>query len=165
MKNIKLLTTTFFILFLISQTFSQEYKSAIGLRFGYPTSLSYKMFLNEKTAIEGFVGLRSYGFGSSFNVGAAYLLHNPITSVDGLSWYYGGGAAAYIYSYDTGFADGGSLGLGLSGYLGLEYTFKDIPLSLSTDWAPTFFLGGGAAGFAGGYGALSARYVLGRDGK
>lgn len=160
MKTTKLLIC-FFLIAISSSLFSQSYNSAIGLRFGYPTAVSYKTFLSEKNAIEAFVGFRSYGFGSFININAAYQIHNPIASVDNLSWYYGLGAGAYLYSYDAGVVDDGSFGIGVSGYLGLDYKFDNIPLNLSADWVPTFFLGGGYYnGFGGSYGALSARYIL-----
>jgi hypothetical protein len=46
------------------------------------------------------------------------------------------------------------------GVIGLDYKFSEIPLNLSVDWMPTYFLGGYIGGFGGGYGSLSARYVL-----
>jgi hypothetical protein len=163
----KFFTLLFFVVLgFSSQLSGQAYKSAIGLRFGYPTSVSYKTFLNEKAAVEAFAGIRSWGFGSAINVGAAYQLHTPIASVEGLDWYYGAGAGAWLYTYDSGFTNDGSFGIGLSGYLGLQYTFANIPLTLSSDWAPTLFLGGGYYnGFGASYGAFSARYILNRGGK
>lgn len=139
---------------------AQNYKSAIGLRLGYPVSVSYKHFLNEKGAIEAFAGYRGFvGYGW-FNIAALYEHHTPISSVEGLSWYAGGGAAAYFWSYNAGFAGGSSTSFGLLGTLGLDYKVKDIPLNLSIDWMPTIFLNGYGNGFYGGYGALSGRYIF-----
>jgi hypothetical protein len=42
----------------------------------------------------------------------------------------------------------------------LDYKFPDTPLNLSLDWAPTFFIGGYDANFAGSLGSLAVRYVL-----
>ncbi len=146
--------------------FAQPFKSAIGLRFGYPTSVSYKTFISESNALEFFGGIRSWGFGSAINIGGAYQIHKPISSVEGLEWYYGAGAGAWIYTYDSGITNDGGFGLGVSGYLGLQYTFDNIPLTLSSDWVPTFFLGGGYYnGFGAANGAFAARYILGREGK
>ncbi|MDX2067050.1 MAG: hypothetical protein SFV55_01425 [Haliscomenobacter sp.] len=50
---------------------AQAYNSAIGLRLGYPTSVSYKKFLTESNAIEIFAGYRGYSFYNWFSVGAA----------------------------------------------------------------------------------------------
>ncbi len=74
----------------------QNYKSAIGLRLGYPISVSYKTFISEPGAIEVFAGFRSWNYYSWFNVGALYQHHFAITSVEGLDWYVGGGASAYF---------------------------------------------------------------------
>ncbi len=146
--------------FFASVSQAQEYKTAIGLRLGSPLSVSYKTFVSEKGAFEGVAGFRSFSGYSWFNVGAYYQIHNPIQSVSGLQWYYGAGANVYFWSYDAGFVGDGSTSIGISGVLGLDYKFADIPLNVSVDWIPTFFLNGYGNGFAGGYGALAARYTL-----
>ncbi len=142
----------------------QDYKSAVGLRFGYPLSISYKTFINEKAALEGIVGFRSYAYYSWINVGAFYQHHMAINSVDGLAWYLGGGANVYLWSYDNTYYpnnDYASTSFGISGVIGLDYKFKDIPLNLSVDWMPTVIIGGEfLGGFGGSYGGLSARYIL-----
>jgi hypothetical protein len=142
---------------------AQSYNSAVGLRFGYPTSVSYKKFLNDSKAIEAYAGLRSWSGYSYVSLNAALQFHKPIESVQNLSWYWGAGAGAYIWSFDSGFpgADDGSFGLALQGYLGLDYKISSAPVNLSLDWVPSFFLTGYGNGFGGGYGGLSARYVLG----
>ncbi len=142
-----------------------SYKSAIGLRFGVPLSVSYKHFISDPGAIEVFAGFRNYGAGAYnygwFNVGALYQYHKPIPSVEGLKWYFGGGAAAYFWHYDSGFSDAGSnTSLAILGNLGLDYKFEGVPLNLSVDWVPAFFVNGYGSGFGAGYGALSARYTL-----
>lgn len=160
MKTITKALTLFFALTITTQVaFSQSYNSAIGLRFGYPTSVSYKKFFKEDLAFEGIVGFRGYTGYSWINIAAAIQKHNAISSTEGLSWYYGAGAGVYLYSYDFVTTES-STGFGIQGYLGLDYKFADIPLNLSVDWVPTFFLAGYGSGFGGGYGGLSARYVL-----
>ena len=143
---------------------AQDYRSAVGLRFGYPLSVSYKTFLTETNAVEAYVGFRGYGSASWFSINAAYQIHNDIESVEGLQWYYGGGAGAQFWSYD--FDDASSTTFSLAGYLGLQYTFVDAPVSLTVDWVPTIFLGNSLYNsfntFGGAYGALGARYTLGR---
>ncbi len=141
------------------------YKTSVGLRFGYPLSVSLKHFLNEKNALEGFIGYRRWSvYASDFRVGGLFLVHNPITSVEGLQWYYGGGATAIFWNYDDLFYandDYGSLNVGIMGEIGLDYKFAGLPLNLSVDWVPTFVIGRGAYdGFRADAGALSARYTL-----
>ena len=139
---------------------AQDYNSAVGLRFGYPLSVSYKMFLNEANAIEAYAGFRNWAFYREVRINGAYLIHNELESVERLKWYYGAGAGVAIFSYDTGYiGDDGGVGLTISGYLGVEYTLDGTPVSFSLDWVPSFYLGG-VGGFGAGYGALAARYVL-----
>lgn len=146
------------------RTDAQDYKSAIGLRLGYPVSLSYKTFISEPGAIEGVLGFRGYSYYSWLNLSAFYQHHFPITSVDGLKWYVGGGASVYYWNYDNDFYpnnDFNSISFGIHGVIGLDYKFANIPLNLSLDWIPTVGFGGEfLGGFGGSYGALSVRYVL-----
>lgn len=139
-----------------------NYTSAIGLRLGYPLSASYKHFISDPGAIEVFAGFRGYSGYSWFNVGALYEHHKPIESVEGLQWYFGGGASAYFWSFNNGFLNDGAsnTSFAILGALGLDYKFANAPFNLSVDWVPTFFVNGYGNGFGGGYGALSARYVL-----
>ena len=154
---------TLLMLFFMGISFgnAQEYKSAIGLRLGYPLSASYKTFISETAAIEGVAGFRSFSGYSWFNVGGYYQIHKELGSTKGLQWYYGAGANLYFWSFDSGFGGGSSTtSIGLSGVLGLDYKFSEAPLNISVDWIPTFFINGFGNGFSGGYGALAARYVL-----
>ena len=153
MKNLFLILIIFLGGIVTSQ--AQNYNSAIGLRLGYPNSVTYKHFVSESNAIELYGGIRRF-FGSSLiNINGAYQIHTPIESVDNLQWYYGAGAG-------VGLGDGFT-SISLSGYIGLDYKFDDLPLALSIDYVPTYFLGSSSLNFQGGYGNLAARYILGGD--
>ncbi len=159
----KLIFTLMFVFVCLFAAHSQNYKSAVGLRLGVPVSASFKHFINEKGAVEVFLGYRNWTFGSWFNVGGLYEHHLPITSVEGLQWYFGGGLAAFFWNYDNflGSDEFGSTSVGVVGALGLDYKFANAPVNLSIDWLPLFYLGNGYYdGFSGGYGALSVRYTL-----
>lgn len=164
MKIRKIALIVAFVIGCIFAAQAQNYNSAIGLRLGVPLSISYKHFLNENGAIEVFGGFRSYSGYGWFNVGGLYQYHKPIPDLDGLSWYFGGGAAAFFWNYDNNFAfgdnDDSSFSLGLLGNLGLDYKFENAPINLSVDWVPIFFVNGYGSGFGGGYGAFAVRYVL-----
>lgn len=161
MKKICLLFSMLFVMAIVSKSQAQAYDKAIGLRFGVPLAASFKFFISEPGAIEIYAGYRNYSFGYNyFNLGAMYQHHKPISGVDGLSWYIGGGAAVWFFSYDF-VTDEGGTGIAINGALGLDYKFADAPINLSVDWLPTFQLSGYGNGFAAGYGALAARYVLG----
>ncbi len=158
----KLIFTLFLTTSCIFAAYSQSYKSAIGLRLGYPLSISYKHFINERGALEGLLGFRGYSFYRSVNVGLTYQYHSPIDGVDGLKWYAGGGVLATFWSFDKDFFydNQSNVNIGIAGVLGLDYKFADAPLNLSIDWMPVFGFTGYRDGFYGGYTALSARYIL-----
>ncbi len=140
---------------------SQSYQSAIGARLGVPFAASYKMFISEPGAIEVFAGFRGYSVGYSWlSINGAYEHHFPISSVENLSWYAGGGAGVQFWTWKNNVALDGNTSISVMGILGLDYKFADIPLNLSLDWMPTFFVNGYLSGFGGGFGSLSARYVL-----
>ena len=164
MKKIVLLFSMLFILAITNEMKAQDYKSAIGLRFGYPVSISYKTFLSESNALELYLGYRGYsGIYGYWTLGGLYEFHKPIADVEGLSWYYGFGASVQFFTYDedywSGLEDEGAIGVGLSGVIGLDYKFPSAPVNLSLDFVPTFRLGGWDDGYYS-WGALSARYVL-----
>lgn len=167
MTRLRLFVLTLFCCGLaFSSLQAQDYQKAIGLRLGYPASISYKMFLNSSNnALEVFLNYRSqnvftYGY-TRIGAGAGYQVHNDISSVDGLQWYYGGGASVYFFNYDNEFFDDeANLSLGIQGYLGLDYKFEGAPVNLSLDWVPTFFIGGYGNGFGADNGALAVRYTF-----
>jgi len=143
---------------------AQNYKFAAGLRLGYPTSATIKLFVSDKHALEVYAGTRGYTSSRWTNVSGAYQVHsNPIDGLGGLKWYTGVGGSVFFWSFDDGFlGDFASTSYGLQGYLGLEYVFDDIPLSISVDWIPTYFLGDGVSitGFDVDYGTVGVRYII-----
>jgi hypothetical protein len=151
------------LLLIASAGQAQDYKSAIGGKVGYGLIASYKTFLNESSAIDIFGGIRWGGIAA----GAYYLKHTPISSVDRLQWYWGFGGSFTTWDYGVPSLDN-YYELGISGVLGLDYSFDDLPLNVSVDWAPTFVVAdswdytGSYNRFRSGYGALSVRYILNR---
>jgi len=115
---------------------AQDYKTGIGLRGGYPSGVTVKHFFAQKSAVEGVL---SFGWGG-IGITGLYQLHNQIPDAPGLKWYYGFGA-----HFATADADksnpfennyGSTVFLGADGVIGLEYTFKDAPISLNLDVLP-----------------------------
>jgi len=145
---------------------AQDYKSAVGIRLGSPWAASYKTFISESSALEGYVGFRSWFGYSNISLNGAYQVHKDIESVDGLQWYFGGGGGVELYRYRN--FDEGNTVFKISGYLGLQYTFADTPISATVDWVPSFVFGDSlfginTTGFRAGYYNLGVRYVLGRQ--
>lgn len=142
-----------------------NYQSALGVRLGRPLSVSYKFFLDgSNRAVELYSGFRPFRRYRWFSVNGAYLVHNEVEEVNRLLWYYGGGAGIQFWNYDFD-NDFGRTSLSVSGYLGLEYTFRDEPFSLSLDWVPTLFLGTFDDDYRSlgyGYGSLGIRLLLDR---
>lgn len=142
------------------------YKSAIGIRAGYPPAASFKQFVSDQGAIEAFAGF--FPFGSYYRyvtLGATYQHHFPIGSIEGFQWYIGGGAAIQIWAYDNDpIYDGlNNFFPGVVAVGGVDYKFSQIPLNVSADVMPTFLIGGdlyrGLSHFRGG-GGVSARYTF-----
>jgi hypothetical protein len=90
----------------------------------------------------------NYHASTPVSIQAHYLFHKDIKSVNNLQWYWGVGAQFRIqnYYFDYRFKIQGDpnwyyavgekvtdLDIGVDGVLGLEYTFKDIPLSVFGD--------------------------------
>lgn len=139
-----------------------DYTSAIGVRLGYPFSVSYKQFLSSQNAVELFAGFRSFTGYSWVNIGGLFQRHAVLTDdVPGLQWYFGGGVGVYFWNYKFSiYDDESNFSFGILGNLGLDYKFESAPVNLSLDWVPAFFVNGFGSGFGGGYGALAIRYTL-----
>lgn len=163
MKKIIIALTMILCFAGINNMQAQNYKSAVGAKLGWGLIGSYKTFLSESNALEVFAGFRWSGLGA----GAFYQIHKDINEVDNLQWFIGGGASVTTWSY--GFTGLGSYAeVGLHFDIGLEYTFTDIPLNVSLDYAPGFVVfdtwdyTGTYSRLRLGYGSLTARYILKR---
>lgn len=164
MKNLQCILALLVIFLMTMDSQAQSYKSATGARLGSPLSASYKVFLNETGAFEGIASFRGYSGYSWFSVSGAYQIHKPLKTgdVDGLNYYFGAGAGAYFWNFSNDFLKGANTTYGVQGYLGLDYTFKDIPVNITVDWIPTYFFNGFSSGFGGGFGSVGVRYIIAR---
>ena len=130
------------------------YKQAIGARVS-PThqeyelfSGSYKFFVTDPGAIElnlGFGGKRYPVPGESRDKNApgisfsgTYQHHFDIKPVDGLRWFIGGGGVLYNIASDYDRYKGFGAGVYPTG--GIDYKFNKIPLNLTADVRPTFYV-------------------------
>ncbi|MEM9919596.1 MAG: hypothetical protein AAF990_15970 [Bacteroidota bacterium] len=162
MKRLILALPITLLLLVATSAEAQIYTTAVGARLGYPLSASIKHFVNESVALEGYVGLRNWRTYRWANISGAYLVHKPFPDVDNLQYYFGGGGSIYFWNYKEDFIgdNDASISFGLQAYLGLDYTFDDVPISITLDWIPTLFLNGFGSGFGGRYGSLGVRYIL-----
>jgi hypothetical protein len=138
-----------FSVFLAFAANAQMYQTSVGLRMGYESGLTLKHFVGEKTALEGIL---SFGWYRSMTVTGLYEVHNEAFDIEGLLWYYGGGAHAALGNRNVT-----SFVAGIDGILGLEYTFRDFPVDLSVDWKPAIDIVGNFWPFIGST-ALTVRY-------
>jgi hypothetical protein len=123
-------------LFLFAKTasFAQEYKNAIGGRFGVANGVTFKTFLNGNDALDLILSFRSNKNSSSFRLTGLYEVHAPINNAAGLKWFYGGGGS--IGSFKDKDTDKDDLAVSLDGVLGLDYKFNAVPINISLDWKP-----------------------------
>lgn len=160
------------LLFASITLMAQNFDSAVGARLGFPAAASYKVFINETDAIEGYGGIRFRRDFNEIRVAGAYQVHSSFNleaEWAPLQWYYGAGASVGFIKTDVNFIvpNGGSVrsvSLGINGYIGLQYTFNDIPLEIILDWIPTINIGSSnlLRSFVGNNGGIGIRYILNR---
>ena len=145
----------FLALFIFSQkTHAQSYSSAAGLHLGWFFTGTYKKAVNDGLYLDLFAGFPSYG-GNYLIVGGNIEFHKELEGIDELYYYYGGGANAI--------AGSGFFTFGITGILGLDYKFEEIPLNMSLDWMPGFYFGKYFGGFDVRGGGISVRYILSQN--
>ncbi len=142
---------------------AQSYRTAVGLRLGAPTAVSLKRYVGEQSAFEIQVGSRRLFDVRLFTISPSFQLHQSLNLsqpvLSDMKWYWGLGGSILFVNVDGGFSSNPFYSV--DAYVGLEYTFDDIPLSLTVDWVPRVFLGElRPANFGLGYGALGVRYLL-----
>jgi hypothetical protein len=156
-------TAIIFLLFFsgIFYATAQDYRTGLGFRFGGPTGINAKYFLNSNTAIDGTLGFWEY-YGTGISLTGLYEIHKSLNPKN-LRFYYGGGLHMGVWNgefYRINQYYGGSF-FGIDGVLGLEYAVKELPLAISIDWNPRmtfYFIGGAWPQFA--YVGLTARYTV-----
>lgn len=113
---------------------AQTNDKAIGLRGGWGTELSYQQPLSGSTRLEVDLGLPGWKYSGIVLSG----IHQWVMNIDGgLDWYAGLGGQVGSIRWDKNESSG--IGLGLAGQIGIEYNFP-IPLQMSLDWRPTWYL-------------------------
>ncbi len=142
---------TVLILFLTTSFFSQNYKMALGFKGGYPGygSLNAKKSISNSDYLEASIGgFGRYPYNVGFNVQIDYERMQALE--EGFSFYYGGGVLLGLTS--------SIFHLAPKALLGLEYNFEDLPLNISIDTGPYFFIAPNI-GFIWG-GGLALRYAI-----
>jgi len=122
--------------------FRTPYKTSLGIRLGGTSGATVKHFFRPATAVEGILGT----FGNGFSVTGLVEKNAQAFDVEGLNWYYGGGAHIAFYNgnryhwmegRNIHYRDNNDVGLGINGIIGLEYILPDdIPVAFSLDLKP-----------------------------
>ena len=136
---------------------SQEIsKNVLGLRLGdnngFGTEISYQRGLSDNNRIEANLGWRNNKSISAFKLTGIY---QWVWEIDNnFNWYAGAGAGLGSWSN----SDSNGSFVYISGNVGIEYNFEEVPIQLSLDYRPEF---GGHGYFNNNYGsdiALGIRY-------
>jgi hypothetical protein len=119
----------------------QDYGTALGFRFGTGAGVTIKHFISRNSAIEGLLLTRWSGF----ELTGLYEVHHEAFDTERLKWLYGGGA--HLGFYDGNRVEWGDPGyayniFGIDGIIGLEYSFREVPINLGLDLKPALnFIG------------------------
>lgn len=137
---------------------AQQYQTGVGFRFGFDNGVTVKHFIADKNAIEGILSFYREGL---LITGLYEIQNNKAFKVEELDWFYGAGGHLGFWGDDhSPYEDDHSSTtvLGIDGIIGVEYVFKEAPISLSLDFKPILNL----IGDAGVYGNLgfSVRYTI-----
>lgn len=150
--------TTILLSFILINTlvFSQDYKTAIGLKGGYPGfgSLNAKHFISENSALEAtFGGISRENYGNGAFAILDYEIQHSLES--SFSWFYGGGG---LLGFTTNKEGTTTLQLGINSTIGIEYTFEEVPINCSLNMGPLIFISPEVRFNWGG--GLSIRYAI-----
>lgn len=154
-KNLKVVFIAILFISISGLSHAQE----LGIRFGSNWG--------NNAAIDAIFGAGKYSrihadlsFGGGVSAEALWdFVYLPVGG-DEFNWYAGVGVSTFLgtsnkYDYNSSFQ------LGIPGEIGLEYQFRNAPLSLSIDWRPVFVLVQKTQLNAGEFG-LNFRFVFGR---
>lgn len=113
----------------------------LGVRFGggqgYGAELSTMWGLGGNR-LEADLGWSTGDHHSSFSLTGVYQWTGEIGS--GFGWFAGVGARLAMWSWESGYGSGSDFALALAGQAGVEYNFSAIPIQLTLDIRPAFYL-------------------------
>ncbi len=128
---------TVFTLLMIACSFSvlAQYKAAVGIRFHGGPAVTAKFNTGGNTAAEALLS----GFGRGLKGTLLYEIHQSAFGTNQWRWYYGFGGHMGAAPKRRGYEPlGTEFHVGADGILGIEHTFREIPINLSADWKPEF---------------------------
>lgn len=156
-RLIYLLLVTVCFVFANTEIKAQNYKNAIGGRFGTANGITFKTFGAGNAAWDLIANFRDTKAYSTFRFTALYEIHNNFTGAPGLQYYYGGGGTVGTYKFKSN--DEKDIYVSADGVLGLDYKFDGAPINVALDWKPALELKPDTEFDAEGFG-LSIRYTF-----
>lgn len=136
MKRVLLLIATFVTI----GSFANA-QNALGVRLGggqgYGAELSWQTGLGGNR-LEMDLGLRSDDHFTAFNLYGIYQWTGTIAG--NLGWFAGVGDCLGYWNWEHGYDGDGNIALAAVGQAGLEYNFQAVPIQLSLDIRPKFYI-------------------------
>lgn len=111
------------------------YKNAIGARGALGAEVSYQRYVAPANRLEATLGINKYGFCAELTHQWMFEISSGAPGV--WQWYAGAGAGLGVWNskdVEAGFC------LGVLGQVGIEYSFAKVPLMLSLDYRPGFYV-------------------------
>jgi hypothetical protein len=154
--------TLLFAFLLLGTVFAQAQdisKNALGLRLGdndgFGGEVSYQRGLSSETRLEVDLGWRNSNHVDAIKIAA---LHQWVWNIDGaFNWYAGVGGGLASWSVEKKYGNDSGTAIFGAGDIGIEYNF-DVPIQLSLDFRPEFYLNDDFRDDIGADIALGIRY-------
>jgi hypothetical protein len=145
MKHL-LLISGFFIISCVA--FSQEFKYAAGIRAGYTGGVEFRVYSDDLNSYKFLLGAREGG--AAFHAIKEFHRPNLFSFTDQLNFVYGAGVhmgyerwnQQYYNYYTNYYIKHTAFIAGIDGLAGLEYIFREVPVSLGFEVKPFFDLFG-----------------------
>ncbi len=138
MKKIIIAIVAVFAMSTVASAQIQDLGVRLGGGQGYGAELS-TMWGMGGNRLEADLGWASGDHHSSFSLTGVYQWTGEIGS--GFGWFAGVGARLAMWSWDNGYNNGDTdFALALAGQAGLEYNFDAIPIQITLDIRPAFYL-------------------------
>ena len=145
MKSLLLIAA---MVFFSCQAFSQEFRNAIGIRAGYTGGIEYRIYSDDLNSYKFLLGWREGG--ALIHAIKEFHRYDLFTFTDQLIFVYGAGVHIgyerwdqQYYNYNTSYyVTRTAFIAGIDGLAGLEYMFREVPLSLGLEVKPYFDLFG-----------------------
>jgi hypothetical protein len=126
--------------------FSQEFKQAVGIRIGYTGGIEYRVYTDELNSYRFLIGSRERGL--IVHAMKEWHRYDLFTFTDQLTFVYGAGVHTgyerwdqQYYNYNSSYyVTHTAFIAGLDGLAGLEYMFREVPISLGLEVKPYFDL-------------------------